>query len=623
MEVLVGPSGDNVLRATFDFGPAGKQKDEFVFSVLPKRDPLKLKSRIALFDPKGMTAKVLDSLAVKYDKIDANADTSKYNIVILGREAIGLDTKLPDVAPVRNGLKVLVFEQTAETLSHRLGFRVQEHGLRQVFGSWGAVGEENNWRGSSTLVPSHLPIEGVEKTDPKWRWCAFENTRVWRCGNRGCVASVLIEKPPIGDFLAPLGGGFDLQYAPLLICNEGKGKVVFCQFDVTGRTDEDPAAMDVCRTILRLLDKPQRREPASVLYDGDDRGRKLLDRLGIAHEPYSVATQPGQAEAEHLVVLGPGAEKLKAVAEEEEGANVVALGLSGKELSQLLDENEKVTSTVAYSDQNGPGCRWISPGVTMADLSWRTRLTVDTPLYEGGEPLFFEYCGGCFAFQVVPWMFDFEKKPYLRTTYRRNVYLVSRLLHNLGAPAKSPLLERLARPAGVNELVLTTGWVGQVDKQGVGRKAEWWRAEFDDSKWRGMKVPGYFEDQIPELADYDGLFWYRLRFKLPAGMTREKLALALGPVDDESWVWLNGKFLGEVTKQTNPKDYWAFPRRYAIEPGMINATGENVLVVLVNDIFQKGGITGTPALTAPGAWLNSFYLDEPVAGDDPYRYYRW
>jgi hypothetical protein len=35
--------------------------------------------------------------------------------------------------------------------------------------------------------------------------------------------------------------------------------------------------------------------------------------------------------------------------------------------------------------------------------------------------------------QAAPWMFDFEKKGYLRTTYRRNVFLVSRLLHNLGA----------------------------------------------------------------------------------------------------------------------------------------------------------------------------------------------
>ena len=99
--------------------------------------------------------------------------------------------------------------------------------------------------------------------------------------------------------------------------------------------------------------------------------------------------------------------------------------------------------------------------------------------------------------------------------------------------------------------------------------------------------------------------------------------MRLGAIDDESWVWLNGTFLGEVTKTTHPKDYWAFPRNHAIQPGLLRADGENVLVVLVNDTFQTGGIRGTPALTAPGTWLNSYYVQEPVAADDPYRYYRW
>ena len=43
-------------------------------------------------------------------------------------------------------------------------------------------------------------------------------------------------------------------------------------------------------------------------------------------------------------------------------------------------------------------------------------------------------------------MFDYAKHPYLRTTYRRNVFLVSRLLHNLGAANPAP--ER-GRPASL------------------------------------------------------------------------------------------------------------------------------------------------------------------------------
>jgi hypothetical protein len=60
-----------------------------------------------------------------------------------------------------------------------------------------------------------------------------------------------------------------------------------------------------------------------------------------------------------------------------------------------------------------------------------------------------------------------------------------------------------------------------------------------------------------------------------------------------------------------------------MKPGMLKPGGENVLVVLVNDTYQTGGLTGAPRLAAPGAWLDSYYVQEPVAGDDPYRYYRW
>ena len=173
------------------------------------------------------------------------------------------------------------------------------------------------------------------------------------------------------------------------------------------------------------------------------------------------------------------------------------------------------------------------------------------------------------------------------------------------------------------DVPLPAEWKGLVDRQDVGRKEEWFRPDHDETGWQPVKVPGMFDDQFAELKDYDGLFWYRVRFPTPASMTAGKMILQLGPVDDESWVWLNGTFLGEHTKQTNPKDYWSFPREFEMTPGLLKADGENVLVVRVNDTYQKGGLTGTPRLVTPAPWLNSYYLQEPVAGDDPYRYYRW
>jgi hypothetical protein len=56
--------------------------------------------------------------------------------------------------------------------------------------------------------------------------------------------------------------------------------------------------------------------------------------------------------------------------------------------------------------------------------------------------------------QAAPWMFDYKAKPYLRTTFRRNTFLVSRLLANLGARFDAPVAQRrAARPAAlVNDI---------------------------------------------------------------------------------------------------------------------------------------------------------------------------
>lgn len=141
-----------------------------------------------------------------------------------------------------------------------------------------------------------------------------------------------------------------------------------------------------------------------------------------------------------------------------------------------------------------------------------------------------------------------------------------------------------------------------------------------DAKWRPVRVPGYFDSQFKELENYDGLFWYRLEFELPAGFSAREAELSLGPVDDESWVWLNGTFLGAVTTKTQAANCWEVPRNYQVKPSLLKP-GKNVLVVLCNDLAGTGGILGVPSLRIPQKY--SFHTDSPIASDDPYRYYRW
>jgi hypothetical protein len=48
--------------------------------------------------------------------------------------------------------------------------------------------------------------------------------------------------------------------------------------------------------------------------------------------------------------------------------------------------------------------------------------------------------------QIAPWQFDSPTQPYLRRTYRRASYLLSRLLANMGVRGATPILARFHDP---------------------------------------------------------------------------------------------------------------------------------------------------------------------------------
>jgi hypothetical protein len=105
-------------------------------------------------------------------------------------------------------------------------------------------------------------------------------------------------------------------------------------------------------------------------------------------------------------------------------------------------------------------------------------------------------------------------------------------------------------------------------------------------------------------------------------MTSENLTFFLGPVDDESKIWLNGKFLGEINKATNPDDYWMVPREFELKRSDLKDK-DNLLIIRVNDTYMKGGVVDQPAFKTLGPWLDSYYIQTPNKNDDPYRFYRW
>ncbi|MCE5240821.1 beta galactosidase jelly roll domain-containing protein, partial [bacterium] len=146
--------------------------------------------------------------------------------------------------------------------------------------------------------------------------------------------------------------------------------------------------------------------------------------------------------------------------------------------------------------------------------------------------------------------------------------------------------------------------------------------DFDASAWRELETPGGWETKAADLKDYDGIAWYRKEFALQE-VPAASVALKVGAVDDEDWTYLNGQLVGHIGTDNHPEEYWSADRVYAVPPGLLRV-GTNVLVVRVSDLRGGGGIMRGPlGLFEPGRWLESYYLDEPAALDDPYRYNRW
>jgi len=394
------PPGTYKLTMTARFGTGETQEDEFTIHVLPPTPARSLATsatRIALFDPKGETSKLLAAMEVPCQSVEASADLSGYDMLIIGQAALTAEGPGPDLRRVRDGLKVLVFEQTAEALEKRLGFRVQEYGLRQVFprvaGHPALAGLEvehlRDWRGEATVLPPRLEYELSNKYGvPTVRWCGLEVPRLWRCGNRGNVASVLIEKPARGDFLPILDGGFSLQYSPLLEYREGRGMVLFCQMDVTGRTENDPAATRLVRNLLSYGVDGSDRAPAptrTALYVGDPAGQRHLERAGISPGSY----QGGPLSTDQVLVVGRGggkalAEHAPAVARWlKAGGHLLALELDEQEANTFLPFQVRTTPQEHIATYFAPfEVGSLLAGVGPADV--HNRDPRELPLVSGG-----------------------------------------------------------------------------------------------------------------------------------------------------------------------------------------------------------------------------------------------
>jgi len=166
------------LRASVRFSNGETQSDTFALHVLPKPRPFQSTARIALFDPKGESTALLQRLGVRFQRVEATADLAGLDLLVVGKGALTTNGPAPDIARVRDGLRVVMFEQTTDVLERRFGFRVAEYGLRNVFPRMpdhpalaGLAGDAwHDWRGAATIMPPRLKYETRPRYGPTANW---------------------------------------------------------------------------------------------------------------------------------------------------------------------------------------------------------------------------------------------------------------------------------------------------------------------------------------------------------------------------------------------------------------------------------------------------------------------
>ncbi len=459
--------GSYDLSMTARFSTGETQADTFQVNVLPPNETPNVTARTALFDPKGETAKLLSGLGVRFDRVNADADLAGYDLLLVGKAALTPEGAAPDISRVRDGLRVILFEQTSDVLEKRFGFRVQEYGLRRVFSRvpdhplLAGVGDENlhAWQGEATLMPSRLTGYTMRpRYGASIEWCGILLPRAYRAGNWGNVASVLIEKPSRGNFLPIVDGGYSLQYSPLMEYREGDGVVLLCQMDVTGRSEPEAAAARLVTNMLNYVCSYSAPTVRKAVYVGPEAGRKHLEQMGLTLAVY----EDGAPGTDEVLVVGPGGGQTLAGSSDAlrqwvtGGGNVLAVGLGEQEANAILpltvrtEKQEHISAVFAP-----PGRSSLLAGVGPADVMNRDPRDVD--LVRGGATVLgngvlAEATDVKVAFcQLVPWDFDYQRYYNQKRTFRRTSFLVTRVLGNMGVEEPTPLLARVSSPVLADE----------------------------------------------------------------------------------------------------------------------------------------------------------------------------
>lgn len=430
--------GEIRLTARFD---SCQHQDRFSFRVFQKLPaPSAQNSTVAVFDPAGKTARMLQELGYTVVPWDGS---SAPRLLVIGREALSGGNKLPGSleAFVRNGGRGIVFTQDPEWMRSALGFRVAPHLSRRVFpvdATHPALRgldelDLRDWRGESSLVEAYPnTLNGGVKLSPHSApWYG------WHWGNRGALSSAPVEKPHLSGWRPILESEFDLAYTPLMELDYGKGRLIWNALDLDDHVSSDAAAAKLARQIVGYAQTSVLTPIGSkTILIGSDADAAKLDRLGLVYQRADrLAGDAG------LVIVGSGGN----VRDEElrgylnAGGKVFFLPRRSPEAVFGVRVREVRDFGGSLKVPSWPEAR----GLSASDLRWRANQ--DAWVIESGGEVAADGLlsravsgkGVAIFSQIDPDGLNADVNSYFRYTRWRQTRALAQILANMGASFKA------------------------------------------------------------------------------------------------------------------------------------------------------------------------------------------
>ena len=257
------------------------KSDSFDIEVHPAKVPSVAANcgKVALFDPEGDTAKVLDALSIPYTRAESLADAigdDTVKALVVGRHALshadGLEAAL---SRIEYGLRVFVAPQEA-SVWQSMGFTVEDSMARQMF-NVGLAGIDDrdlaHWAGEPMAdVPFGNVMKHETRRGPRWT-------------HRHAISSTPILIPGRAGFRPLVRGEFDMSYSALLRASFDKGEVTFSAFDFEGRVGKDgcPAATTVAAAVFAdfLREDKRLRDICPAVFTDGEHARRIAKALGL------------------------------------------------------------------------------------------------------------------------------------------------------------------------------------------------------------------------------------------------------------------------------------------------------------------------------------------------------